>query len=202
MTGTAVASGLPQKINVVMNSINVKINQKPMEEDNILYEGTTYVSLKTVVEMLGVEVDWDEETKTVVIGSRDNPIPNLPPLLGLGLNEIPLIGEMGSFENPIGIPSTAVLTTASAEEKYHNYSYRVNLPGGGYIEKISFSGTYNTPSVSIYGRDNENKSLSLYVLSNDSSRLYHTWRMATLTDEATEVIKHEGKRFLNAYGYQ
>ena len=203
MTGTAVASGLSQKINVVMNSINIKVDGKAVEEDNILYKGTTYVSLKAVGEILGMEVSWDQETKTMGIGNRDNPMPYLPHLIGSGVKDQLLIKTGGSFENPIGIPSTAVLTKAVAEEKWHKYSYRVNLPGGAYIEEIAFSGNYSTPSASLYGRDNDNESflMNLYPDGRISYPFFGAFKMPALTDEDNKVIRHEVKRFLNAYGY-
>ncbi|NLO90327.1 MAG: DUF4163 domain-containing protein [Clostridia bacterium] len=40
-------------------------------DDNILYEGTTYVPIRTVAESLGKEVKWDAKTNTVEIGDED-----------------------------------------------------------------------------------------------------------------------------------
>jgi len=53
-----------ESITVLFNSINITVNGEAVQSDNILYEGTTYVPLRDVAEMLGKEVSWDGETKT------------------------------------------------------------------------------------------------------------------------------------------
>lgn len=56
-----------QTINVVFNKVNISVNGEKVEADNILYNGTTYVPIRSVAEMLSKEVQWNNETKTVEI---------------------------------------------------------------------------------------------------------------------------------------
>lgn len=66
----AFAGGIKQKIDVVLNSINLTVNGKAVKADNILYKGTTYVPIRAVGEMLGKDVKWDAKTNTAGINDK------------------------------------------------------------------------------------------------------------------------------------
>jgi len=70
LTSTSFAETIKQTIEVVFNSINITVNGEKVEADNILYNGTTYVPLRAVAEMLEKEVGWDQETRTVSINDK------------------------------------------------------------------------------------------------------------------------------------
>jgi len=59
-----------QSIDVLFNNIKIQVNGKDVNQDNILYEGTTYVPLRAVAELLGKEVTWDENTRTAGINDK------------------------------------------------------------------------------------------------------------------------------------
>lgn len=67
---TAYADNLFTKIDVAFNQMNLFVNGQPVEADNILYNGTTYVPLRKAAEMLGKDVVWDEATNNVDITDR------------------------------------------------------------------------------------------------------------------------------------
>ena len=67
LTTTLFATQATQKIEVITNAITIMVNGKTVEADNILYNGTTYVPLRAVSELLDKEVDFKKETKTVKI---------------------------------------------------------------------------------------------------------------------------------------
>lgn len=69
-SSVALAASLKQKIEVVFNSINLEVNGKKVNADNILYNGSTYVPLRAVAEMLGKEVIWDPKTNTASINDK------------------------------------------------------------------------------------------------------------------------------------
>ena len=56
-----------QSIDVMFDSINIKVNGEEVDSTNILYKGTTYVPLRAVSEMLQKKVGWDESTMTASI---------------------------------------------------------------------------------------------------------------------------------------
>lgn len=70
MGTVAFAGGVKQKIDVVFNAVNLEVNGKPVKVDNILYNGTTYVPIRAVSEMLDKEVGWDGKTNTAIINDK------------------------------------------------------------------------------------------------------------------------------------
>lgn len=66
-SGVALASGRYQTIEVFFERINVALNgqQAPLSKDSMIYDGTVYVPLRSVGEMLDAEVSWDNENRTV-----------------------------------------------------------------------------------------------------------------------------------------
>ncbi|WIF95036.1 stalk domain-containing protein [Caminicella sporogenes] len=70
MSTIALADGAKQTIEVMFNSINIAVNGKLVKADNILYNGTTYVPLRAVAEMLDKEVGWNKETRTASINDK------------------------------------------------------------------------------------------------------------------------------------
>ncbi len=55
------------KIDVILDRIKLVVNDKPVNSQTILYNGTTYVPIRTVSENLGAKVDFDTVTKTASI---------------------------------------------------------------------------------------------------------------------------------------
>jgi len=56
-----------QSIQVVFNKVNLSVNGQNVASDNILYNGTTYVPMRTIANMLGKDVGWDSTTNTASI---------------------------------------------------------------------------------------------------------------------------------------
>ena len=55
-----------------VNSINIDVNGKVIDADNILIDGTTYVPLRAIAEMLKKIVTWDGVTKTASIYDKNS----------------------------------------------------------------------------------------------------------------------------------
>lgn len=67
ISNTVLGDGIKKTIEIAFNSIKLEVNGKKIDADNILYNGTTYVPLRKAAELLGKEVDWNQETKTANI---------------------------------------------------------------------------------------------------------------------------------------
>lgn len=67
---TVFCSSKTESIVVKMNSVNIKVNGKVVDANNILYDGVTYVPLKAIVKMLAKELSWDSETNTININDK------------------------------------------------------------------------------------------------------------------------------------
>lgn len=88
LAGALIVCSLPviaKSIDVVMNSVNIKLNGDwvAAQDENyvlqngtkvpysILYEGTTYLPIRKVSELLGIDIDWDNDTRTVLIEDKN-----------------------------------------------------------------------------------------------------------------------------------
>lgn len=58
------AAGLKETIEVMFNSVNIKVNGQLVKVNNYVYDGTTYAPIGAVAKMLGAEVNWDRDTQT------------------------------------------------------------------------------------------------------------------------------------------
>lgn len=58
-----------ETIEVLFNQIQVTLNGEKVEGNNIVYNNTTYVPLREISEMLGLEVVWNQETSTAELAS-------------------------------------------------------------------------------------------------------------------------------------
>ena len=72
LTSTVLGESVRKTIEVTYNSLNVVVNNKKVDADNILYNGTTYVPLRAVSEMFGKHVGWDHSTATINISDEKN----------------------------------------------------------------------------------------------------------------------------------
>lgn len=77
---------IAKSIEAVMNSVNIKLDgvkvasvDESYELQNgtkvpysILYEGTTYLPIRKVSDLLDISIDWDNDTRTVLIESDSN----------------------------------------------------------------------------------------------------------------------------------
>lgn len=70
MSSVATGQSIKQKIEVVFNSVNLTVNGQKVVTDNISYNGTTYVPLRRVAEILGKEVGWDANSNTASINDK------------------------------------------------------------------------------------------------------------------------------------
>ena len=70
LINVALGDTVKKTIEVMYNSINIIVNGKKVDADNILYNGTTYVPLRAISEMLEKEVTWDQATSTASINDK------------------------------------------------------------------------------------------------------------------------------------
>ncbi|WMJ78494.1 MULTISPECIES: stalk domain-containing protein [unclassified Sedimentibacter] len=61
------ADSILTKIDVVLNGINVQVDGEDVQVDSILYNGSTYLPMRKIAELVGKDVNWTQETKTANI---------------------------------------------------------------------------------------------------------------------------------------
>lgn len=76
-SATISAAGLLEEIQVYRGDIKVVADSREieLEEQPFIYNGRVYVPLRFVSNALGMDVDWNGETKTVIINSPDFKFP-------------------------------------------------------------------------------------------------------------------------------
>ncbi|MEC0229345.1 copper amine oxidase N-terminal domain-containing protein [Paenibacillus alba] len=79
LTPTSVLASETIKIDVGFNQVKIKVNDQPFNSNSILYNGSTYVSIRDVSSMLGLAANYYDKNKTAYIGqigagefSKDN----------------------------------------------------------------------------------------------------------------------------------
>lgn len=103
-------------IDAVLNEVTVKVHGQPLEPDNILYNGTTYVAMRAVAQSLGMPVSYDGATSTAYIGENGAPpapvVPEPPEqpeasaetAPASGLYAVPADGDMAGWQVLMGHP--------------------------------------------------------------------------------------------------
>lgn len=75
------SQGLAESIRVFRNYVTIFVNDEKVQVDNFLYNGTTYVPLRSISEILEKEVGWTQYTKEVTINDPYYDLDNLSKLL-------------------------------------------------------------------------------------------------------------------------
>ena len=70
------ANSILTQINVIFNGINVQVDGSSVDVNSILYNGTTYLPMRKVAELVGKDVDWNNDTKTANIIEKKEEIKN------------------------------------------------------------------------------------------------------------------------------
>jgi len=76
-SATISAAGLFEEIQIYLGDIKVVADNREveLEEQPFIYNGRVYVPIRFVSAALGMDVDWNDETKTVIINSPDFKFP-------------------------------------------------------------------------------------------------------------------------------
>jgi hypothetical protein len=81
LSGTLLGADLSELIRVTRNSVTIKVNNVTSNTDNFIVDGTTYIPLRSVSEMLGKEVGWNALTRVASIQESAYQIDALSKLL-------------------------------------------------------------------------------------------------------------------------
>ncbi len=70
MATPVLAESILTKIDVVLNGINVQLEGEDVQVESILYNGTTYLPMRKVAELVGKDIDWKQEIMTANIMNK------------------------------------------------------------------------------------------------------------------------------------
>ncbi|QSX05520.1 hypothetical protein JYG23_12690 [Sedimentibacter sp. zth1] len=68
--------GISKTIKAMFNSVTIFVEGKQVSTDNFVYDKTTYVPLKSISELTGFDVNWDDETRRIDLTIKNNNINN------------------------------------------------------------------------------------------------------------------------------
>jgi len=74
-TTPVLAESVLTKIDVALNGVNVQVEGVDVDVNSILYNGTTYLPMRKVAELVGKDVEWKQETMTAnIVEKKDGDI--------------------------------------------------------------------------------------------------------------------------------
>ena len=165
---TAIAAAIPpSNVTAILSpDVTIKYNGvvQEMKDANgnvvypILYKGTTYVPIRAVSNMLGLPVDWDGDTRTVLLGTSDKPGTSFLDVAKKGYNGNVVFTTNKEFPEPVdefGNPTGAAYTAAI---KWWNN-------GASSYETFTLSGSYQVLTFTAYSADD---SFTLWSLDADT----------------------------------
>ncbi len=135
----AMAQGLKRMIEVTFNSVNLRVNGQAVKGDTILYNGTTYVPLRAIGELLDKEIVWDGATNTANVNDNQ----------GVGLKENTNSFPYSSTQNNVTIKLNKVVQDSDSLRLYITYinNSQKEAMTGDSLAKIVVNGkqyTYNS----------------------------------------------------------
>jgi len=63
----SVSADLSELVKFYRNLVKIEVNGTKMNTDNFLYNGTTYIPLRAISELLDKDVDWNNHNKVASI---------------------------------------------------------------------------------------------------------------------------------------
>lgn len=170
---STMAQSITKSITVAFNKMNIVVNGTKVNADNILYNGTTYVPLRAISEMLGKYVTWDSKTNTAII-SDNEVVDKSNELSSMDFSQ--LHHDKGYFEKSNGIAS--MFTNGTVKVRQDSYSLE---------NSIKFSSIY--PGSISYVLNGEYKKLTGYYACNDDNK--HFTGNPTYDSSIFEIISDE-----------
>lgn len=159
MTTPVLANSIVNTIDVIFDTVKVQVNNQDVDVENILYNGTTYLPMRKVVELVGKDIEWNQDTMTAnIVEKNENSLDiSLPTITSYGFeNEAYIVNFSDGFT--IGLDSkkndvpgfpTYESVLVSAHIKNMNDSSIISTPiMVGFNELYGYK--YNTIAYELY----------------------------------------------------
>ena len=195
LMNVALGETVKKTIEVVYNSVNLTVNGKKVDANNILYNGITYVPLRAISEMLGKEVGWDQATFTASINDKIVEEPK---------KEEPKKDEPLPGPNNYTFGSSFIYDSYSAKMKVsvgNNYSFDTikNKFSDNYgdvviripvtVENIGDkTGYFFSGHMDAYNSLGNSTSLSIYAYFDDGRNIYENMRPGAKATGAIYIL--------------
>ncbi len=136
LPGTTAFAETNQTIDVIFDRVKLVVNGKPVEKETILINDSTYVPLRAVADMLGIEISYDGETNTAYIGEKSTS------------SQTSSKPESATAAKEDSSVSTGENVQSKSKTGY--YKEFPNVPDLGYISNTSPEKTYNEDGIFVY----------------------------------------------------
>lgn len=130
-TTTMVFAESSQTIQAIFGRVKLVVNNKSVEQETLLYDGTTYVPLRAVGEMLDLEIDWVDSLKTAYLKSNDTQqlpekLTRLEPAATTEkeIKEVPRTSKHKPYIN--NVFSDQLMLVSYLQNNYAEFKYTVN----------------------------------------------------------------------------
>ena len=159
LAGAIVIAAFPaiaENIEAVFNSVNVSLDGKTFAKTgdsyelangtkvpfSILYEGTTYLPVRKLSELLGVGIDWDGDSRTVLIEQKKEEKEEKPddttPSTGPKTKELDLWLGAPNFTEFYGLKTLSEISTVHSTTFWYDVSTVKSTDE--YVEKLEADG--------------------------------------------------------------
>lgn len=127
LTGISFGSDISEMIRVYRNRVVLEVNQTRVGTDNFLYNGTTYIPLRAVSELLGKQVGWNAVTNVASINEAVYEKESLSKLLPAEAGYHWLYNGFAEYDHEM----TLDLITDQPQRRIYGVSGSVGDPSGG-----------------------------------------------------------------------
>lgn len=148
-------------IEVVFNPLKLKVNNNDVNTDHLVFNGTTYVPLRAVAEMLNKQVEWNEEEKSVNIMDTKSSSTTGKMLRRSDFQSYNLMKDPELTSNLESDQSHTFIGRGNTAELLRNYLDH----GHGY-------GTQNFQQLPLHKKEDSMKSLIVFTYHPDEITLY------------------------------
>ncbi len=193
------AGGSKKNIEVLINSVNLTVNGNKVNAETILYNGTTYVPLRTTAEMLDKEVGWDQKTNTASINDKTTELQTS--------TSTPNNDESSTLNStPILIPTQASSDEVNIELTYETQLEYNNSVGNEWSSWIYIDGAANfNKTIDLCIKDTQVLNLEVVMCESDDSKSdfgwqeinipIHTLKNGLNTFELDIIVSENGGRY-------
>lgn len=98
-----VFAAVSESISVYRNTVNLEVNGKSVNVDNFLYNGTTYIPLRAVGQLLDKYVGWNQYTNVASINDKKSQLEPLAKLLPSSIGSTWLYDGFAEYSHEMAI---------------------------------------------------------------------------------------------------
>lgn len=161
-----------------------------------LYNGTTYLPIRGISNLFGVGIEWDNETKSVYLGTREGA-------------DLPLLGGTADVAtSPFAVESKTINVHTGVSIYYNDEYFQPTDSEGFSVEVFLYNGTTYLPVRAIstlmnaeIDWDQANKTVLLSVAAEEETPAVDYKAIIKAAEDASEIYTDMGEILIPYYQY-